>query len=603
MRTALRADLRLALTGWLVLAGLSLSATVARAATPPEKVLPNKTFLFVKVNNAAALRDSFKQSQFGQLWNDPALKEWKQALSERLDDASNSLKEKLGVTFRELLDLPQGTAAMAVVHREGEKVPAALVLSLDVGKNAETAEGVLSKATKQMEDEGSKVETEEYKGIKLHIIHVPKKANDKEDDKTPPPPPIIWSHDKSVFTIATDVTVAKEMIEHAEGREDSLASSETYTQTLKKFGSETQILWYIDVAQLVKMLAHASAANPKNQGGAQQVEAMLQVMGINGLKALAGSVVLNVGNYDSLTKTVVLAPAPVQGLLKIFRLPKTSMQPEAWVPASVASYQTISWDLDSAFTAVNDLVNMFQPGMLNVLEQQLVGPNGGEPLSFQKDIFGPLGNRITLISDYKKPIKEDSQRALLAVALTDSKTFQNTLNKLIGLANGAPKKREFQGAVIFDFDIPDMQAKGNAGRVMKGPVSVTVAKDTLFVSSEPTLLEQILRGGGAGLANSEAFRSVSKEFPEQVSSLSYVRPEEQARISYDMIKSGQFEKAMQTAGVPGGVDVKKFSDLLAKDKLPDFSVFAKYLSQGGGYSVSDDDGVTFTGFTLRKSTP
>ena len=77
---------------------------------------------------------------------------------------------------------------------------------------------------------------------------------------------------------------------------------------------------------------------------------------------------------------------------------------------------------------------MFQPGMLNVLEQQLVGPNGGEPVSFKKDIFDPLGDRITLISDFKKPISEENQRMLLAVALEDSKKFQNTMNKLIALS-------------------------------------------------------------------------------------------------------------------------------------------------------------------------
>ena len=82
------------------------------------------------------------------------------------------------------------------------------------------------------------------------------------------------------------------------------------------------------------------------------------------------------------------------------------------MPATVASYQTLSFDLDNAYTALNDLINKFQPGMINLIEQQLVGPNGGQPLSFQNDIFGPLGDRITLISDFKKPIKEDSQRML-----------------------------------------------------------------------------------------------------------------------------------------------------------------------------------------------
>ena len=39
--------------------------------------------------------------------------------------------------------------------------------------------------------------------------------------------------------------------------------------------------------------------------------------------------------------------------------------------------------------------------------------------------------------------------------------------------------------------------------------------------------------------------------------MSYVRPDEQARISYDMIKSGQFEKALQSAAVAGGPDLSK----------------------------------------------
>ena len=44
------------------------------------------------------------------------------------------------------------------------------------------------------------------------------------------------------------------------------------------------------------------------------------------------------------------------------------------MPATVASYQTMSFDLDNAYTAINELVNKFQPGMLNLIEQQLVGP-------------------------------------------------------------------------------------------------------------------------------------------------------------------------------------------------------------------------------------
>jgi hypothetical protein len=91
--------------------------------------------------------------------------------------------------------------------------------------------------------------------------------------------------------------------------------------------------------------------------------------------------------------------------------------------------------------------------------------------------------------------------------------------------------------------------------------------------------------------------------PDKVSGLTYVRPEEQARISYDMVKSGQFEKALQGAAVAGGPDLSRLGKLIDKEKMPDFSVFAKYLSQGGRYSEMGEDGLTITGFTLRKRKP
>ena len=55
MRNPMRTALRLALAGWLGLAGLSLVAAQGRAATPPEKLLPESTIAYLKVNNAAAL--------------------------------------------------------------------------------------------------------------------------------------------------------------------------------------------------------------------------------------------------------------------------------------------------------------------------------------------------------------------------------------------------------------------------------------------------------------------------------------------------------------------------------------------------------------------
>lgn len=607
MRIPKRAALRLAVTGWIGLAGLSLVAAhdraVAAAPAPPENALPDSTVFFLKVQNAAALREAFRQSQFGQLWSDSALKPFREDLANRLDERSKSLKERVGVSLRELLELPQGSASVAVLPaKDDPDHDAVIVITADAGLNTDKLADVLARATKAGEEAGGKVNKEEFKGLTVTTVTPPKPKEEKEGQS--PPPPIAWARDGAQFAIGTDTAAVKDVLANAAGRsEGALAASESYTAAAKKLGTGAQIVWYANVPEVVKLMAKAGARG-KNAANVETFKATVQVLGITGMKAAAGTVTLNHGAFDSVTKTYVVAPAPLQGALKLLVLPPTNLKPEPWVPASVATYQSWSWDLDKAFEALNDLANTFQPGVLNVFEQQLVGPNGGEPLSFKKDIFDPLGDRVTLISDFKKPITEDSQRMVLAVALEDSKAFTETLTKLIGLAGGTPKKRDFQGTTIYDFDPPEIPNANAAGapNPLKGPISVTIAKNTVFVATDASLLELVLRGGPA-LADSPGYQAVAREIPPKASAVTYVRPDESARLSYDSIKSGQFEKQLQGAAVAGGPDVSKVGKLFDKDKLPDFAVFAKYLANGGGYALVEEDGVSITNFTLRKANP
>jgi len=612
MHMAKRAILRLALVGWLGLSGISgLTANLAQAAAPPERVLPDSTVFLIKVTDINALRESFRQSQYGQLWNDPALKDFRDDIAGKLKDTSNTLKEKIGVTLKELFELPQGSLAIAAISQDDPKLPVALAIIADAGKNAERMTDVLTRSTKQAEDAGGKVSTESFQGGTLHVVQAAPPKDKKEDEGKPetPRPPLVWSNAGSIFYIGSNVNLIKDLVSHGDGRgTGALANIDSFTKTQSKTGAgDAQILWFLDIAKVVKIVTKANAKGGEAQ--AQQIENLIQELGVNGLKSVGGTLVLNAGNYNSLTKTFFLAPTPVQGLLKVFSLPPVNLRPEAWVPATVASYQSLSWDLDNAYNAINDLVNKFQPGMLNVLEQQLAGPEGGQPLSFQKDLFGPLGDRITMISDFKKPIKEDSQRVLLGIALEDSKAFQNTLTRVMELAGAAPKKRDFQGTTIYDFDIPVPNLPNNNGgnlqAAIKGPISVAIAKETLFVTTDTTLLEQILRPGGVPLAESPTYQIISKEIPPKVSGMTFVRPDEQARLSYDMIKSGQFEKALLQgmAAGRGGQAPPDLPKIINPEKLPDFSVFAKYLTLGGSYSVMDEDGLISTGFTLRKNNP
>jgi hypothetical protein len=563
-------------------------------AADPEKVLPDSTLFFFKVKNVSELRESFQGSSFGQLLADPAMKPMKEDALGKMADASKEVKAKLGVTIGELFSLPQGAITLAVVGKSDPKIPFAVLISADAGKNASTMTEVMTKSTDQAKQANAKVATETFKGLTLHIIQSP-----QEGDK--PNPPMVWTNSGSVFHIATDVDAIKDVISHADGRSDSLASVDSFAKTRAKLG-DAPVSWFLDITKTIKLMVKLGQAA---QPGGQNIEPILQITGINGLKAASGSFAFNSGAYDSVSKVYFLAPAPTQGVLKMFLMPPANLKPESWVPANVASYSSFSWDLDGAYNALNDLVNQVQPGMLQALQQQaLVGPNGGDPLDLQKDVFGPLGNRITMISDFKKPIKEDSQRILVGISLTDIKKFQATFNKIIEIAGGSPAKRDFLGTTIYDFKIPDMPnpAGGADGPLKSGTATIALAKDTLFIASEPALLEAVLRGGASPLADSPDFLAFAKQTPGKTSTLNYGKPDESARAIYDSIKSGEFEKDMdkQLKNAQGAPDFGKMFD---KSKLPDFSVFAKYMSGSGGFGLMEDDGVTFTNFSLRKGNP
>src|SRR5262249_55874748 len=122
MRTAKIAIFRWALIGCLgLIPVLGLPVQRAQAAAPPERILPDSTVFMVKLNDAKAFRAAFRGSQYGQLWNDPALKEFREDLAQKLADASKDLKEKIGLSISDLVELPQGTLTVAAISKESDR--------------------------------------------------------------------------------------------------------------------------------------------------------------------------------------------------------------------------------------------------------------------------------------------------------------------------------------------------------------------------------------------------------------------------------------------------------------------------------------------------
>ena len=101
----------------------------------------------------------------------------------------------------------------------------------------------------------------------------------------------------------------KDLAAHRDGRDNSLAATESFTKTQAKIDAKSaQAIWYLDIAKIVKLAIKANAEEAMPQ--AQQTDVLAKELGVFGLKSAGGSFSLGSGNYDSLTKTFFNAPRP-----------------------------------------------------------------------------------------------------------------------------------------------------------------------------------------------------------------------------------------------------------------------------------------------------
>ena len=87
MRMAKRAIIRLALVGWLGLTGLVRTGGESRPGRDTPGTGPPRLDRLPASRSTMSrrFREAFRQSQYGQLWNDPAMKDFRDDLAAKLE--------------------------------------------------------------------------------------------------------------------------------------------------------------------------------------------------------------------------------------------------------------------------------------------------------------------------------------------------------------------------------------------------------------------------------------------------------------------------------------------------------------------------------------
>ncbi len=136
----------------MVLLGVTAIAETARAGPPPAaRILPKSTIAYVSVANVGDFKGKLLESSWGQMSQNPQLKPLAERLFGTLDKAFVAVEKQLGASLRELLTIPQGELALAIVPQA--KGPPVGVLLLDAGDHVQQADKVVGQAAAFLEQQ------------------------------------------------------------------------------------------------------------------------------------------------------------------------------------------------------------------------------------------------------------------------------------------------------------------------------------------------------------------------------------------------------------------------------------------------------------------
>ena len=567
-------------TGWLVFATVLLPCLSLRAAdeaTPTDRLLPPDVSVYFSVPDVDELKSRWAKTAMGSLTQDSTFEPFKAEIAKALEGVSSEVEKELGVSLKDLLEIPSGEFAFAVLTPPGKKLAAALFL--DFGDNEKTIDALMEKAEKALEENGAESDDEKIDGTKVTTWTFKNGAGK--------PNQLVYFIKDTMLVAASDLDTAKSVLARWDGKHsDTFADNDNYNLILEKCSTDDEdglLMWYLNPMSLIQAgISQVAAQNPQ----AALVMGFLDPLGVTGLKAIGGSADMATENFDGISKTFLVIEQPTKGLMNVFQFPAIEQKPPQWVTSNASAWFSLNWDLAGAYTAVESMVDMFRgPGQTAAFIDQIAQQEGGPKVHLKKDVIDVVSGRIQVVVEpgKKKDDEKGQDRVVVALGLKDAKKFQATLTKLTKMPGFPGQAREFKGATIIEFEVPDF-----TGSLEPKMAGLAIGQDQLMFSNDVTVVEAMLRGSstdGDALVDSAEYKTIAEHLPAKASIVSFSRSDSQFQALWDLAKGGQ-------AGA--------FLPMIDFSKLPEFDTVKKYLTPNGGYSVPDKKGVLFVSFGTKK---
>jgi len=155
---------------------LTACLSVGAVIPPAEKLLPDDTLVMVTVPDFAKLREITRKLPLGQLWDDPAMKPFREHLAGKwTEDFLKPLEHDLNIKLEDYTSLLQGQVTFALTQNgwpgDNDQAPGLLLL-LDAKDKSGQLKKNLADVRKKWADAGKTLRTEKIRDIEFTVLSI-----------------------------------------------------------------------------------------------------------------------------------------------------------------------------------------------------------------------------------------------------------------------------------------------------------------------------------------------------------------------------------------------------------------------------------------------
>jgi hypothetical protein len=626
----------------LVLSGLFTLPFTSRAAIPsPEKLLPDDTLLMLTAPDYSKLSAVIHNSPQGQLWNDPALKPFKEKfLSKWNEQVIKPLERDLDVKLDNYCNLLQGQITFAITQNgwqgQDDQEPAILLL-LDSKDKSDQLKKTIADLRKKCVDAGKAVRTEKIRDSEFMILpvstnDVPKSlrklftpsapaedaAAEKDAKKPSSKDELVIGQVESLLVVGSMLKPVEKVVSHiGAGGVPTLGEQAAYQANHQSMFRDSPLYGWLNTKAVLDIVNRLLAQKKESADTQSQFDfdpaKALGALGFTGLKTIAFSI------QDSTDGAVVqlLLGVPEsgrEGLFKILAGEPKEATPPPFVPADVVKFQRYRIDGQKAWATLQKMLGDISPQVVSVLNFMLDTANTAakdkDPsFDIRKNLIGNLGDDfITYEKAPKgKSLAEMQSPSLFLLGSPKAEelagAFKSALVYLAQQSDAKPEEREFLGRKIYSIPVRSMGLPfgGASPASGKAVLSYAASKGYVAMSTDSAILEEYLRSSesqGKTLRETAGIADATQKVSGSGTSLfGYENDSETVRTLLDALRkdAGSSASILGGLGIPGAGDALK--DWFDFSLLPSFDKISKYFSFSVYGMSAGADGLRFKVFS------